>query len=578
MQHSDGDIFLIDGNGPFFLEYPELEINWSKIPFPHLEANDGLRPAFCDRVEQAFTRFTQRAAAMGYNAVTLDDVAHLGPQPDYPETLNRKIEAYRTFYRRLFRQAQQVGMQVYLTTDLLFYTPELEQRLGGNETRIRAFTAAVCEQVLHDFPEVAGLVFRFGEADGLDVRGDFQSRLVLRTPKQARRMLETLLPVFEEHGRNLIFRTWSVGVSRIGDLIWNPDTFRQVFEHIHSPRLIISMKYGETDFFRYLPLNRLFFKSDHRKLIEFQARREYEGFGEFPSYIGNDYEHYRDELNACRNLAGISVWCQTGGWSGFRRLTLLEEGGLWNEINTYVTIKLFRERWSADQALQAFYKEKTGRVDWPVLQKLLQRSDRVIKELLYIDEFASRKIFFRRLRVPPLIAVYWRFIIINHLMRKLLRCFVSASRGEQLVREGYHALREIPRMKKAAASLGMPVRDFDFMYDTFRIIAVARAYYFLPFEPARLSRLEQLKAAYEQKWPEPRYTVYLDQTPLRMRRVHLRRWLQILFRRRPGYRLLDRVLALTLFSLLAPLLRRVQRRLLPDFIQQQAMGIHTVLK
>ena len=277
-------------------------------------------------------------------------------------------------------------------------------------------------------------------------------------------------------------------------------------------------------------------------------------------------------------MAGISVWCQTGGWSGFRRLTLLEKEGVWTEINTYVTLRIFRGRLTADQAMQAFCNEHLGRINWQPLRELLDLSDRVIKDLLYMDEFATRRIFFRRLRMPPLIAVYWKHILISHLMRKILRCYVSPFGGRILVQTGYSVLRDIRRMKQLAAELGLPQEDFDFQYDTFRIIAAARAYYFLPHPERTLLLLRKMKKNYESKWPEPRYAIQIDSRPFPFRRMHLQRVIKILFRRRHKYRTIDRILALTLYTAFRPLIRRANRRIFPDFAQKQAMGINTVFK
>lgn len=578
MNQLNRDLFLIDGTGPFFRENRRAEINWSKIDFAELN-QDGLIPADrCRQIEEDFRSFTRRAAAIGYNAVTLDDLAHLVSHRLYPEDLQQKIAQYRELYGKLFALAAEAGMKIFITTDLFFFNPAIERITGGQPQKIRAFASACCRDFFENFPEIAGIIFRIGESDGVDVSGDFQSRLILKSPPDARRMLKTLLPVFEQYSKLLIFRTWTVGISRLGDLIWNRNTFHQVFDEIHSPNLIISMKYGESDFFRYLPLNRLFFESDHRKLIELQTRREYEGFGRFPSFIGRDYEQICDQLISVRNIIGISVWCQTGGWSGFRCLTLLEDAGIWNEINTYVTLRIFRDNLRTDQALQEFCKEHLKPADWPTLRELLDRSEHVIKNLLYIDEFATRHIFFRRLRMPPLIAVYWKHILISHLMRKILRCYVSPACGRDRVRTGYHALRDIRRMKELAGQLGLPQEDFDFQYDTFRIIAVARAYYFLPHPERTLLLLRKMKETYEAKWPEPRYAVQLDPKPFPLRSVHFRRIMNLLFRRQSHYRGIDRILAVTLYSILQPLIRRVNRRIFPDFAQKQAMGIDTVFK
>ncbi|MBC8206770.1 MAG: hypothetical protein ISR85_03415 [Kiritimatiellales bacterium] len=578
MKYLDEQLLIIDGIGPFFRNNCRKEINWSKIDFSDLDSSGTIATERRVQIEEDFRTFAGRASEIGYNAITLDDLAHLTPDPLYPEALRQKIEQYRALYRTLFQIAAETGLKMFITTDLLFFNPIIHQRLENNPKKTRAFAAESCRQFFEDFPETAGIIFRIGESDGVDVEGDFQSRIVLNTPGQARQMLKALLPVFETHGKLLIFRTWTVGVSKLGDLIWNKETFHQLFDDLHSPNLIISMKYGESDFFRYLPLNKLFFESDHRKLIELQCRREYEGFGRYPSYVGHDYEAIRKQLVSARNMAGISVWCQSGGWSGFRCLTLLEKEGVWNEINTYVTLRVFRDKLTADQALQAWCKQHLGTPNWQPLRELMELSEHTIKHLLYIDEFATRRIFFRRLRLPPLIAVYWKHILISHLVRKVLRCYISANTGRELVRTGYQALKNIRRMKELAGELGLPQECFDFQHDTFRIIAAARAYYFLPHPQRTLKLLARMKENYEAKWPEPRYAVQIDPKPFPLRRTHLHRIIKILFRQHRGYRMLDRLLAVTLYTLLGPLVRRANRRIFPDFAQEQAMGINSVFK
>lgn len=569
------NLFIIDGIGPFFRDLDQSVINWSKVPFSHLENGDGLDEARVEQIEADFDRFCSKASAIGYNAITLDDLAHCCVFPFYSESLKKKIAAYRTLFRSLFLIAKRYELKIFITSDLLFFNEDIDRYVTAKGASLRRFAAHACRQLFEELPEIAGLILRMGESDGLDVDGDFHSRIVIQRPYQARRMIQTLLPVFEECNRLLIFRTWSVGVGNVGDLSWNSETFDKVFKGLENDHLIISMKYGRSDFFRYLPLNRLFFRGGHRKLIELQARREYEGFGEYPSFIGWDYEKIRNKLIG-QNIAGISVWSQTGGWSGFRRLTWLDSNAVWNEINTFVTIRLFRAGISADQAIQEYSREYLGKSHWRPLQELLRLSDEVIKELLYIEDFASYRIYFRRLRVPPLVTVYWRHIVANHFMRKFMRCYVSD--GCRTVEQGRQALGKIKRMRQLAAELGLPVEDLDFQYDTFEIIAAVREYYFMEFNNGIIERLETLKAAYEAKYNEPRYSVMLDFSRFHLRRVHLRIMLRMLFRGEQGYRLIDRIITLNILSLLYPVLKRFSKKAIPEFASEAAMGIDSVFK
>jgi hypothetical protein len=566
---------IVDGIGPFFRDVAPARINWSKIPFAELE-KDGLPDrARWARIREDFRSFCRHAVDYGFNAITLDDLAHLVDHPEYPDALRKKIAAYQEEYDQLFSTATACGLRVLVTTDIMFFNSTLERNPGPRPARVFAFLEQALDAFFVRFPSVCGIVSRIGEADGVDVQDHFRSRLMIRNPSQARRCLRRLLPVFEKHQRWWIFRTWSVGAYRIGDLIWNRDTFHSTFAGIRSERLFLSMKYGETDFFRYLPLNRQFFRGHLPRIVELQARREYEGAGQYPAFIGADYEQYRNLLQGAPHLAGVMVWCQTGGWTRFRRLTFVGPSCVWNEINTWVSVRLFRDGVTAAQALESWCRNFAPGLDPARLLRLLRLSEEVVAELLYIDDFARRKIFFRRLRVPPLLSVFWDHVLINHPMRQFMRCFVRD--GEAKVLQADRSLEKIREMRELASDLGLPVADIDFMYDTFEILAAARAYYFRDFTPAIVDRLTELRTAYQARHAT-RYSIHLDFRPLNLKRARLQKYLRLLLRQQRGYRLVDRLFTIRLLGWIYPLLRRRYGDVFPDFSRRQAMGIDSVFK
>jgi hypothetical protein len=301
-------LLLLDAIGPFFRGYGRKRVNWSKIPFAHLERDGAVDQAKLASIRADFRRLCSHAVACGANALSLDDVAHLVPHPLYPAPLAAKIDAYRAEFGALFDIAADHGLRVFVTTDVLYSTPELDAVIGRSDRRAIELLAGACARLLDDFPQVGGVILRLGECDAKDVDDDFKSRLRIKTARQARRWLRALLPVFEARQRLLIVRTWTVGAYPIGDLIWHRGTFARVFDGLDSTALVISLKYGESDFFRYLPLNAHFFRSPHRKLVELQARREYEGCGEYPSFVGYDYERYRQALAGASNVRS-AAWC-----------------------------------------------------------------------------------------------------------------------------------------------------------------------------------------------------------------------------------------------------------------------------
>jgi hypothetical protein len=564
---------IIDGIGPFFRGYTRKRINWSKAPFQHVEQSGMLEGAGADAVVADFTRFADAVAAAGFNAVTLDDLAHLAVWEGYPAALTAVIARYRALLARLFSVAEARGLRVLITTDVLSLCPAVDACVRGRKA-LTAWFVDRLDGVLTDFPAIAGIVCRFGESDAIGTHDHFRSRLLLHTPAQTRAFITTILPVFEKHNRTLFFRTWSVGAYSIGDLMWHRGTFRKVFGGLDSRRLVISMKYGESDFFRYLPLNRHFFRTNLPTLIEFQTRREYEGFGEFPAFVGWEYERYLESLAAAPNLVGASVWCQTGGWGKFRRLTYLENSSIWVELNTHVTAALCRGV-SCEAAVRSFCAASLPTVDVDLFLVFLSLSDDVIRELLYIREFAAQKLFFRRLRVPPMLFTYWDRFLISPVIRRVLRHMVS--NHVLCVEEGERALRKLDAMRRLAAAHGLPDQGLEFQRDTFEILAALRAYLFGSDDANAIVRLKILKKAYRRKW-RPRYALKFDFEPDRQVPFRLRWLRRLMFREQRGYRMLDSVVTLRLLSFLYPLLLPWRHRFLPKFARKQAMGIDALFR
>lgn len=572
-------LFLIDAIGPFFRDDPRCEINWSKIPFSALELEGDARRRQFTRIAADLDRFAQRVGSTGFNAASLDDLAHLTDHEWYEPDVRRKICVLQQEFHRLFAVLKKRGLNVFVTMDVVSFTPALKARIGHEPARVRAFLCNLIDCFFDEFPEVDGLIVRIGECDGKDVRGAFKSELHLRRPAQVNRFVRALLPVFERHRRLMIFRTWTVGAHRVGDLLWHRKTFTDAFDGIDSDAFVLSMKYGESDFFRYLPLNSNFFRTQHKKIVELQARREYEGCGEYPSFIGWDYEQYAAALRRADNLIGISVWCQTGGWVPFRRLTFLQPEAVWNEINTFVTLRIFRDRQPVEEAVFD-YARCNHFPDAAAMLELLTLSDEVIKELLYIEQYARRKLFFRRVRIPPLLAVYWHNILINRSVRLFLHYFVEEPEKE--IERGYAALEKLERMKELAKTAGLPADDIDFMSDTFRILALAREYYFLPKpHDAIEKRLLKAKKRYKKRYPKNtrhRYRIKINFGPFHLRPAYLHWFFQLAMRRQRGYRLIDRVLTLYFLSLLYRFAEHFRPHWIPKFARKTAMGIESVFR
>ena len=574
------ELFLIDAIGPFFKGYQKRTINWSKIPFEHIETEDQeKREVQFSQIRKDMVSFAKKVSKLGYNAATLDDLAHLADSPLYEEDVRQRIQALSEEFDPLIDILEEHGLTPYITADILSYSPKLKENIGTKVEAVSKFLAELIEEFFNANPKVGGIIFRIGESDGQDVKNQrMTSELVLRKPKEVNYLLNHILPVFEKHGKKLILRTWTVGAYRIGDLIWHRGTLHKTLRGIDSEAFILSMKYGESDFFRHLSLNRAFFRAPQQKIIELQGRREYEGCGEYPSFIGNDYEHLETELRQAENVVGMSMWCQTGGWVPFRRLAFLQKEAIWNEINASVSLRLFRDSCSVEEAVQACAKERKIK-DTTSFLEFLRLSEEVVKELIYIKQFAQLKLFFRRVRIPPLIGIYWDGIFVSHPVRKVLRHFVPEP--GHAIREGYAALEKIDRMRVLAEKLGLPVEDIDYLHATGEVLAISREYYFSEYSDELAERIQAAKAEYKQKYPRgtrPRYRVRVDFKPFRLKRWHLRWSTALIMRKQRGYRLLDHLFTLHLMSLLYRTLRRKKPKWIPQVARESAMGIDAIFR
>ncbi len=586
---------LFDGLAPFFLPSAGADgpapppapptTNWSKIPFPRLERDGRLDPARAEATLAGFERHVAAMAGLGYNAVALDDLSHLVPHPCYPEPLRAKLASYRPWYDRLFAAAKAHGLRLFVTTDYLFTHPALERHLGETGQTPADLFAATIAAAWDAFPALDGLIVRIGESDGVDVADELKSRLTIRHPREVRALLGRLLPGFEARRKTLIFRTWTLGAYPVGDLMWNRRTYDAAFGDIASPSLIVSLKYGDADFFRYLALNPLFFHGPQRKLVELQTRREYEGMGEYPSFVGWDYARYLAELHAGgANLAGVYA-LQAGGWAPFSRLAHCAGGSFWNELNAAVTAELAAVAGSggdpeeAVAASVAAFGRARGIADLGGFLRLLRLSETAIKEGLYVREFAERTLYFRRVRLPPLAWVTWHHATGGGLVGALHRALVRDKAAA--VAEGQRAVATVGQMRRLAEAIGLEraapgaAADLRFQEETFALLALLREVLLGLDTPATRQRLAAALPVYEARYPGGyRFDAAGGAGSARAARLLMR----LLLRHRMDYRRGDRLLLdRNVTRLKALAVRRLQAKL-PGFVGQQGMTADSLLR
>lgn len=581
-------ILMFDALGPFFTGHevaPGTAINWSKIPFAGLERAGALDPARRETVLTALDQYLAAMAAQGYNTVAIDDLAHLASHPWYPDALRRRLEGYRELYARAFALAAGHGLKVFVLTDYCFGNEAIRRHLTETGRSDAEFFADTLRLALSAWPQIAGIVLRIGESDGVDVEDAFTSRIAIRRPREARALLERLLPVCEAHGVTLVARTWTLGAYPVGDLIWNPRTYATVFDGLDSPNLVVSLKYGDADFFRFLKLNPLFFHGPQRKLIELQCRREYEGMGEFPSFVGWLYAGYLADLRSrANNVVGVFA-LQGGGWAPFDRLAFCGDGAFWNELNACVTVGLVarRDEGVTVEALVAAFCAERGIADVEAFLRLLRLSDEAIERGLYIREFAERPLYFRRVRVPSLIWVFWNNVTTGGLVARLHRLRVRDKTGA--IADGQRAVEVVREMLTLARTLGFPESGFRFQLMTFELLALLREVLLGVDTAETRGRLTRLAQDYRRAYP---HGFAFDGAPTRRDRLDpvFALALPLFLRNRGAYRRADRLLlnpgvnrlkGVLSTRLTAWLTSRLGASL-PAFVDRQGMSTDVLLK
>jgi hypothetical protein len=567
-------LVIIDALSPFFISRilrPGQVVNWSKVPFGLIERNGLLPSITTDQIIKRFESYTQRVSTLGCNGISIDDLAHIADYPEYSTGIRHKLQSYRILYELIFASAEKQKLDVFINTDASF-TP---CKVSENYKQIINRMVILCRDLFVKYPAVKGVILRIGECDGVDVRGDLSSALAFRTIKQTRELLLALLPLFKTYNKTLIFRTWTVGAFEIGDLMWNKSTYDKLFSGLSFDNLVISHKYGDSDFFRYLKINPLIFRGEHKKIVEFQTRREYEGFGEFPSFTGYDYEQYARQLEKHNTFIGIHVWCQTGGWSKFHNCTYMPNSSLWNEINTETTIDIFRKRISAEDAIVSLCQRRFNTASPDKLIQLLKLSDLLIKKIWYIPEFSNNVLYFRRLRIPPMMWIFWDTIIINPIVRRLIRKYTVNKKA--MVEEASELLACIIMMKSLAMELGIPSKSIDFQYETFKLILSIREYYLGEFTDVLYENIQSAISHYNKHYSDG-LSVTMGDLKNKVQKKMIDLCFDLIVRKRPEYRMMEKKVFTVILLTIKPLIKYLTKKKMPPIASERAMGFETLLK
>ena len=192
----------------------------------------------------------------------------------------------------VFQYAADMGMHVYLLTDMLAVSPPLEAYLertvGGldvDDPALWSVYQAGLSELFDSMPFVDGLMVRIGEGGSVYQAGwDYSSKLAvtsrdLRAGHAARPAGDRRRP----RPRRSSSAPGPSGSAPSATCTPTRTRTTSVLGGIDDPHLIVSTKYTMGDFYSHLPLNPTLETGTQRRIVEFQARREFEGFGALPN-------------------------------------------------------------------------------------------------------------------------------------------------------------------------------------------------------------------------------------------------------------------------------------------------------
>jgi hypothetical protein len=121
------------------------------------------------------------------------------------------------------------------------------------------------------------------------------------------------------------------------------------------------------------------------------------------------------------------------------------------------------------------------------------------------------------------------------------------------------------------------------MEDTYRMLHLARRFYFLPPDPTLEDEIRAAKDAYKARWPRTgthqRYRIRTSFEPLQVHGRTVRWLLALVVRRKRGYRtVLDHLFTLRVLSWVYRLFRARHEKALPKLARKTAMGVDALFR
>ncbi|NYE35757.1 hypothetical protein F4692_000861 [Nocardioides cavernae] len=433
-----------------------------------------------DRAELAEAResvlaYARHVLAQGHNAVAVPGFLEYvtfwaipevyADDPAYVE----RAEAVREAFGPIWAELDGLGLDVLLRTDMLVLSGPLERYLRdehGLDTEDPAlwdvYEAAI-DELWTEMPQLAGVVLRIGEGGGIyNTPGiDYYSEITVTTPEAVRAMLDAFTTSAEGADKDVVFRTWSVGVGAVGDMHTDAESYDEVLAGVDSPSLVVSTKYSLGDFYSWLPLNDTLEQGDQRRIVELQSRREFEGFGAVPNDLGVLHQLALQRFIAANpRVEGIWTWTQDGGPWRAGPMSLLLTTGFWQlyDLNSEVAARLARDPGTDPAEATADWVRRWFSTD-PDTVAAITRAMALSREAVthgqYVPQFAEVRALALGLEPPPQMLLFeWDILTGDSAVLDVLHAIARDSGPDGVsaaIDDGQHAVDVATTMRDLVA-------------------------------------------------------------------------------------------------------------------------------
>ncbi len=239
-------------------------------------------------------------------------------------------------------------------------------------------------------------------------------------------------------------------------------------------------------------------------------------------------------------------------------------------MNAVAAVRLFSTGKTAPEILHEFCVERFAQNERERLEEMVGLFDALIDQLWYFAPFAQQSIWFRRLRVPPLLWIFWDTILVNRALRLVFNTFQGTDKS--LRKQDRKQRRLLRRLRTLVEEMPVREADLEMAVDTFGLLAHLRKFYLGKAGKKRERKIRAEVGEYRQRYPHG-FTVECDFTPFSIRWMTTGLFFSIFMRTEPRYRRFDRFLLIPLTGWMFPLIKRRQRRRIPDIAERQAAGL-----